>query len=110
MGYAMRLFGHGTRKDLNIIRRMRNQFAHSRRPIEFVTPVVKTCCDELVYPTQPNVFVPFNYLNKVSDERLEDASDRTHPRTRFFISCHEITQRIFFIRGGQGDEDRNQLI
>ncbi len=33
IGYALNLFGAQTRKDLNIIRHLRNQFAHSRMPI-----------------------------------------------------------------------------
>jgi hypothetical protein len=109
MGYALRLFGGQTRKDLNIIRTLRNQFAHSRRPIEFSTPVVKRCCDELTYPDAPGVHISFNYLNKVSDELLREAADNKHPRTRYFMSCNEIAQRVYFIRGADDSDPRNQF-
>lgn len=109
LGYALKLFGPQTRKDLNIIRHLRNQFAHSRKPIEFMTPVVKRCCDELTLPEEPGVHISFDYLNKVSDELLVHARNKNHPRTRFFISCNEIAQRIYFIRGGDPNDPRNEL-
>jgi len=110
IAYALKLFGVKTRKDLNIIRSLRNQFAHSRMPIEFTTPVVKACCDELIYPDAPSVNLSFKMLNTVSDERLEQASDKDHPRTRYFTSCNEIAQRIYFIRGGNDQLPINQLL
>lgn len=110
IGYAFKLFGIETRKDLNIIRSLRNQFAHSRMPIEFATPVVKVCCDKLVYPDAPGVSLSFRMINTVSGERFEQASDESHPRTRYFTSCNEITQRIYFIRGGEKHLPINQLL
>lgn len=110
IGYALKLFGEKTKRELNIIRHLRNQFAHSRMPIEFNTHVVKQCCDQLAYPDIPGIHIPFNYVNKVSDLRLGDASDKSHPRTRYFISCNEITQRVYFIRSGDKSDPRNQLL
>jgi hypothetical protein len=110
MAYSRGLFGRQTEKDLTIIRHLRNQFAHSRKPIEFTTQVVRKCCDELTYPDAPGVHVPFNLVSKVSDHRLEDAADKSHPRTRYFISVHEITQRIYFIRSGDELDPRNHLL
>jgi hypothetical protein len=110
MAYSRELFGWQTEKDLTIIRHLRNQFAHSRKPIEFVTPIVKQCCDELTYPDAPGVHVPFDYVNKVADHLLEDAADKSQPRTRYFISVHEIAQRIYFIRSGDELDPRNHLL
>lgn len=110
MGYAMRLFGLNTRRDLNIIRHLRNQFAHSRKPIEFTTPVVRVCCENLSYPDEPGVLLSFRMINAVSNERLQQASDRTHPRTRYFTACNEIAQRIYFIRDGDERAAINKLI
>ncbi|BDV33360.1 hypothetical protein [Methylocystis iwaonis] len=109
MSYALKLVGRVTRHDLNIIRLLRNQFAHSRRPIQFTTDVVKRCCNELSYPDMPSVFIPFDYLNKVTEARLAEASDKTHPRTRFMVTCNEIAQRIYFIRSGDISDKRNDL-
>ena len=110
MAYAMKLFGPDTRRELDIIRNLRNQFAHSIKAITFDTPAVKACCDRLIYPDLPGVFVSFRYLDKVCDERLQQARDKTHPRTRFFVSCSEITQRIYFFRTGDHDDPINHLL
>jgi hypothetical protein len=111
MGYALSLFGPDTRKDLNIIRHLRNQFAHSRKPIKFTTPVVRACCEQLTYPDAPGVFTSFLLISKVSNRRLKQASNKKHPRTRYFTSCNEIAQRVFVIRGGGGaDDPRNKLL
>ena len=110
MGYALKLFGSQTRKDLNIIRHLRNQFAHSRKPIKFTTPVVKACCNQLTYPDTPGVHISFQLLSGVSQARLQQAANHHHPRTRYFTSCNEIAQRIYFIRGGDADLPENQLL
>ena len=40
VGYAMALYGPVIRNDLDVIRRIRNGFAHARKPITFDTPQV----------------------------------------------------------------------
>jgi hypothetical protein len=110
ISYSLNLFGEATKRELTIIRHLRNQFAHSRIPIEFTTSVVKRCCDQLTYPDAPGVLIPFNYVNKVSDLLLEDAGNKFHPRTRYFISCNEIAQRIYFIHSGDVSDPRNHLL
>jgi hypothetical protein len=110
VGYAFKLFGPQTKKDLNIIRSLRNQFAHSSKPIQFVTPVVKQCCDQLIYPEAPGAHVPPSYVNNISDDFLKNATDKSHPRIRYFISCYEIAQRVFVIRGGDASDPRNHLL
>lgn len=42
--YALRIVGEETRDDLNIIREIRNAFAHSGRELTFETKEVKTAC------------------------------------------------------------------
>ena len=110
MACSRKLFGDRTKQELTIIRHLRNQFAHSQKPIEFVTPVVKQCCDELTYPDAPGVIIPLGYLNKVSDHRLKDAADKFHPRTRYFVSVHEIISRIYVFRTGDTSDPINQLL
>lgn len=109
IAYALKLIGPITRHDLNIIRTLRNQFAHSRKPIKFSTGVVKIACSHLMLPDQPGVFLNFSMLNKTSRRRLKAASDKKHPRTRFFTACNEIAQRIYFVRTGDPDDPLNQL-
>jgi hypothetical protein len=44
MGYALGIFGAKARRDLNLLREIRNAFVHSIRHIEFDTPEVAQLC------------------------------------------------------------------
>ena len=48
--YAMGLFGEGTKKNLDIIRVIRNAFAHAPRPVRFSTVEIKDACALLEMP------------------------------------------------------------
>jgi hypothetical protein len=109
IAYALELFGTKTRHDLNLIRTLRNGFAHSRKPMRFTTPVVRKICDRLMFPDFPNVTLSFEMLDKTPKRKLPNASDKKHPRTRYFTTCNEIARRIWYVRGGSGDEDLNEL-
>jgi hypothetical protein len=100
IAYAINLFGEKTKMELHIIRHLRNQFAHSRMPIQFNTPVVKKCCDQLNYPDIPGVQVSVRNLKMAVGPILEMEVDITRPRTRYFVSCGEIVQRVYFPHGG----------
>jgi hypothetical protein len=50
MAYAMDIFGDQTKHNLDIIRIVRNAFAHSKIPIRFDTPQVREACSYLVVP------------------------------------------------------------
>ncbi|MGO9684145.1 MAG: MltR family transcriptional regulator [Beijerinckiaceae bacterium] len=43
-GYALGLYGKKVKRDLNLIREIRNAFVHSRRHIDFETPEVVELC------------------------------------------------------------------
>lgn len=49
---ALRLLGPVTERNLDIIRSVRNAFAHTRMPITFKTPAIFDACSLLVVPTQ----------------------------------------------------------
>lgn len=56
LAYALGLYGKHTRKDLDIIRWIRNAFAHSRKPLWFHTEVVADAIDLLtVTKRTPNL-------------------------------------------------------
>lgn len=50
MAYAMDIFGDETKQNLDIIRVVRNAFAHAKIPIKFETPQVKVACSYLAIP------------------------------------------------------------
>jgi hypothetical protein len=50
IAHAIGMFGHATRVNLDIIRVVRNAFAHARRPIKFTDPAIIKLCEFLVIP------------------------------------------------------------
>jgi hypothetical protein len=94
VGYTFNLYGPNTRHDLDLIRIMRNQFAHSRKSFDFESPAVAAVCAQLRLPDQPGAFIPAGYLGIVPHEELPKARDKAHPRTRFIMTCHVIADRL----------------
>ena len=56
IGYAIGIYGPGTKDELDCIRRIRNAFAHTKHLVTFKTPEIVTACarlkipDEFIYP------------------------------------------------------------
>lgn len=100
MAYALNLIGPITRSDLDLIRVLRNEFAHSRMSFGFITPEVKAVCDRLKMPDLPESYIPHGYLNRVPHEELAAASDKSHPKTRFISACHNVAYRMLVAREG----------
>lgn len=61
IGYAFELFGKRTLTELDLIRVIRNQFAHSAKPITFKTPSIKTACASLRAPSRVSRVHPSFY-------------------------------------------------
>jgi hypothetical protein len=94
IGYTFNLYGPNTRHDLDLVRIMRNEFAHSRKSFDFESPAVAAVCAKLRIPDAPGTFIPADYLNIVPHEELPKASNKSHPRTRFIVACHETAIRL----------------
>ena len=87
MAFALRLFGHEVRTDLNCIREIRNVFAHARAPIKFDTPEVAEAVATIKTPDRANVMRelivkaqlksdPVNYLAIAATMQEANASAR----------------------------------
>ena len=100
IAYAFKLIGPVTRFDLNLIRILRNEFAHSRIPINFDTPEVKSVCDKLKLADLPASISPFGLLNRWHREGMEYAQNINHPKTRYICACHNASYRMHVIRSG----------
>jgi hypothetical protein len=50
IGHALGIFGDRTRQNLDIIRTIRNAFAHAAHPIRFDDPAIARLCEFLVVP------------------------------------------------------------
>jgi hypothetical protein len=76
---------------------LRNEFAHSRRSFKFTTPEVKAVCDELKIPDLQGAYIPPGLLQRVSHEGLKDASDSSHPKTRYIMACENLIFRMLIV-------------
>jgi hypothetical protein len=92
--YAFNWYGPDTRHDLDLIRELRNGFAHSRSSFSFETNEVSAVCAQFRAPESGGAFIPHTYLETVSADELEKASDSKHPRTRFIMTCHTVSNRL----------------
>ena len=50
MGHALGLYGKQTRRNLDILRQVRNLFAHDISQLTFATPEIAHACKELIIP------------------------------------------------------------
>ena len=89
VGHALGLFGPVFRHDLDLIRELRNGFAHVRHPLQLTTPVIAGVCAHLQLPDHEMRRVPSAYGNLYPD--IEVVADDNHPRTRFTVACHTIS-------------------
>jgi len=89
--YAMQLIGPLTQHDLDLIRTLRNGFAHSRRHADFDTPQVAEVCKHLKYPDLPGAFMQFTSIKRALSE---SNTDLANPRTRYRVACHTISSRL----------------
>jgi hypothetical protein len=89
MGYALGLFANMFRHDLDLIRELRNGFAHVRHPMTFTTPEVAEVCKHLQLPDAEKLRRgPKAYYDRYPDSTV--ATDISHPRTRFTLACHTL--------------------
>jgi hypothetical protein len=86
MAYALKLIGPISRADLNLIRILRNEFAHSRKPFGFDAPEVKAVCDELKIPDLPGAYIPDGFASQRSRRyRRLHSSLPLHCRQRLIL-------------------------
>lgn len=93
IGYGLRFFGPVFKHDLEIIKDLRNGFAHVRLPLSLTQPEIAGMCQNLRVPDivdNPHVIValPGTYSAKYKNEI---SADDEHPRTRFTRACHSIS-------------------
>ena len=100
MGYALNWFGRETRHDLDLIRLLRNEFAHSRKSFRFTDHPVASVCQQLKSPDWPNAMILKGPLDKVPNEKLAEVSDKSHPRTRYGMACYTLAYGLMINRRG----------
>ncbi len=88
LAFALRLFDKKTKHDLELIRHLRNGFAHDRRHLTFATPQVADICKHLMLPDTNYAKIPGAYLNKAKG--VDAAQDMKNPKTRYVTTCNSI--------------------
>jgi DNA-binding MltR family transcriptional regulator len=85
--YALGIYPKGARDELNLLRLIRNVFAHSWEQISFATPAIAAGCNDLHIPNQPAI-------------RPEN---RAHtPKERFLLSARILYAYLEWNSLGQG--------
>jgi len=92
VGFALGIFGPEVNNDLYLIRTIRNEFAHSRRVMDFETPTLATVCSNLLVPDWPTRCIPIG----IEARRIEGSIqfDMSSPKLRFQVACHTISVRL----------------
>lgn len=96
IGYAMGLYNSEERDDLNCIKDVRNDFAHSVMPICFNTSSVKDRCLTLKGDPETDSLIFRWGLNRglVDVLVLEDNPDKA-ARYRFIAACNRASERLY---------------
>lgn len=94
VAWAFNLIGPITRFDLDVIRLLRNEFAHSRMPLDFETNEVRDVCSRITIVELPGSHIPFRYLERLSQNERLKAEELENPKTRFITACHLISYRM----------------
>jgi len=84
VGYALGIYDEGMRNDLNIVRNIRNVFAHSKRLIQFDHPLI---VKELAKATR-------SYLSKVGPQGAAEFS------SRYVVLCSWLANKLLRIHRG----------
>lgn len=105
MAYALSIIGPQTRSDLDLVRILRNEFAHSRIPLTFRTAEIKEACAHLKLVDYSASFVPRVYLEAVPRRGLKAATDKKNARTRFLTECNTLLYRLDLAMRGPQEGD-----
>jgi hypothetical protein len=106
VAYVFKIIGKTTRSDLDNIRVLRNEFAHSRIPFGFTTAEVREVCSKLRIVDLPDSSnVPHGYLMRAPDGQFLVATDMSDPKTRFISTCHNISYRMRVATDGPKEGD-----
>lgn len=88
LAYALEYIGPITRDDMNLVRLVRNGFAHSGRALDFKLAVVADVCAHLQFPDLPTGYQLMGPLGRIASA---EEADLTNPRNRYRITCQRVS-------------------
>jgi hypothetical protein len=92
LGFAFAILGTKAKHDLDLIKLLRNSFAHCRIPLTFETPEVIAVCEHLQIPdttSKIDISVHERTPTMIRTGTPEKGSTKW-PRFRFATSCHSL--------------------
>ncbi|WP_338692035.1 hypothetical protein V5279_37980 [Bradyrhizobium sp. 26S5] len=92
IGYVLGLFGPQTKKDLNLIREVRNAFAHSLQAISFKTQEVAEMCK--LFSLQPMVRIRIAGVSQASRSRYIEVTTILAGRLKIAIERTPLVDQI----------------
>ena len=94
MGYAIELYGLKTLHDLEIIRQLRNEFAHSTKSLTFSTKEVIAVCNTLFFPDLHGAMhVPRDVLGHARKRGITTMFAKD-ARTRLAVAAHSVAVNL----------------
>jgi DNA-binding MltR family transcriptional regulator len=93
VAYGLGLFGQQSHHDLELIRAIRNGFAHCGQPLEFTTAETADVCAHLQIPDTDCAIIP-HYFYSLPDDKEDYWFDKSHPKTKFVIACHSLVYHL----------------
>jgi hypothetical protein len=88
IAHAVHIFGPETRKNLDIVRLIRNAFAHAKIPIHFETEAVATACAKLKMPAP---------LQPLAVRLPLETSGDVNNRKKFQTLCERTANNLFVV-------------
>jgi hypothetical protein len=93
VAHAIGMITDETRLTLDVIRRIRNAFAHALIPISFNTPQVTNACSLLKIP------LPFPPTSSPASGAQEKEESAPSPRRRYQRTCDVISHNLLVVSG-----------
>jgi len=107
LAYALDIFGPITYHDINLIRLIRNEFAHCSHPLTFDIPAVGGVCSHFQILDSDQKTEPFMFVSLTrAADMLENPADETNPKNRFITACHSI---VWGLLNFAKREERNEM-
>jgi DNA-binding MltR family transcriptional regulator len=99
IAYAIHAIGPITRSDLDHIRIIRNEFAHSRKHMKFSDAETTAVCQHLQTPNLEDSQVPIKGFMTADEPEWGAYSDLTNPQNRYRSAVHTIAHKMLQVRG-----------
>ncbi|MNV42121.1 hypothetical protein D3C71_1337810 [compost metagenome] len=85
LAYLLGLIGKSARRDLHLIRKIRNAFGHTYRPLSFADQDISNRCRELTYTLRPDTDPPRKHFVSAAVGALAIIHSAMHKRERITL-------------------------